>query len=59
MVALQPLLVILVCLGIAPVEGVFDNPRVGSKISKEEAYELLRKSEEEGLVHLTWYLQSG
>ena len=48
-----------VCLGIAPVEGVFDNLRVGSKISKEKAYELLSKSEEEGLVHLTWNVQSG
>ena len=48
-----------VCMHIAPVEGVFDNPRVGRKISKEEAYNLLRKSEEEGLVHLTWNVQSG
>jgi Fe-S-cluster-containing hydrogenase component 2 len=48
-----------ICLGIAPVEGVFDNPRVGSKISKEEAYNLLHKSEEEGLVHLTWNVQNG
>jgi Fe-S-cluster-containing hydrogenase component 2 len=48
-----------VCMGIAPVPGVFDKPRVGRKISKEEAYGVLQKSEEAGLVHLTWNLQSG
>ncbi len=48
-----------VCLAIAPVPGVFDDSPVGHAISKEEAYELLRKSEEAGLVHLTWNVQSG
>jgi electron transport complex protein RnfB len=48
-----------VCMGIAPVPNVFDNYRYGHPISKEEAYELLRKSEEAGLVHLTWNVQGG
>ena len=48
-----------VCMGIAPVPGVFDNPRAGHAISKEEAYEVLHKSEEAGLVHLTWNVESG
>ena len=46
-----------VCLGIAPVPRVFKDSKVGHTISKEEAYEALRKSEEEGLVHLTWNVQ--
>lgn len=49
-----------VCLAIAPVPGVFDNNPLGGRvISKEEAYEVLRKSEEAGLVHLTWNVESG
>ena len=49
-----------VCLAIAPVPGVFDNfPLGGRVISKEEAYEILKKSEEAGLVHLTGNVQSG
>ena len=48
-----------VCMGIAPVPGVFDNPRVGRAITKEHAYEVLRQSEEAGLVHLTWNVESG
>jgi H+/Na+-translocating ferredoxin:NAD+ oxidoreductase subunit B len=48
-----------VCLAIAPIEGVFKNSTVGRLISKEEAYEVLRKSEEAGLVHLTWNVENG
>ena len=48
-----------VCLAIAPIEGVFENSNVGRVISKEEAYEVLGKSEEAGLVHLTWNVESG
>jgi len=48
-----------VCLGIAPVPGIFDNTKVGRAISKEEAYDVLRKSEEAGMVHLTWNVKSG
>jgi len=48
-----------VCMGIAPQPGVFDHYRHGKIISKAEAYELLRRSEEAGLVHLTWNVESG
>jgi ferredoxin len=48
-----------VCLAIAPVPGVFDNPRYGRAISKTEAYDVLQKSEEAGMVHLTWNVESG
>lgn len=42
-----------VCLAIAPVPGVFDNhPLIKKAITKEEAYEVLRISEEAGLVHM-------
>jgi Fe-S-cluster-containing hydrogenase component 2 len=42
-----------VCMAIAPVPGVFDNPHHGRTITKEEAYKLLAECEENGLVHLT------
>ena len=48
-----------VCLAIAPVPGIFDDYPTGRVISKAEAYELLRKSEEAGLVHLTGNVQHG
>lgn len=48
-----------VCLAIAPVPGIFQDSKVGHTISKEEAYEVLQKAEEEGLVHLTWNVESG
>ncbi|MBU0992535.1 MAG: 4Fe-4S binding protein [Proteobacteria bacterium] len=49
-----------VCLAIAPVPGIFDNHPFGAKpITKEEAYEVLRKSEEAGLVHMTSNFQNG
>jgi len=48
-----------VCLAIAPVDGVFKDSAVGRVITKEEAYDVLRKSEEAGLVHLTWNVESG
>lgn len=49
-----------VCLAMAPVPGIFDNHPMGARpISKEEAYEVLRKSEEAGLVHLTSNFQHG
>ena len=49
-----------VCLAVAPVPGVFENhPWGGRIISKEGAYEVLRKSEEAGLVHLTSNVESG
>ncbi len=49
-----------VCLAIAPVPGIFDNnPQNAREITKEEAYEVLRKSEEAGLVHMTGNYQNG
>ena len=48
-----------VCLAIAPVPGVFDDSPTGRVISKEEAYELLKKAEEAALVHLTMNVQIG
>lgn len=50
-----------VCMGIAPVPGIFEagTPWGGRVISKNEAYEILKKTEEAGLVHLTSNVQSG
>lgn len=49
-----------VCLAIAPVPGIFENhPFAARPITKEEAYEVLRKSEEAGLVHLTSNYENG
>ncbi len=49
-----------VCLAIAPVPGVMEKAdHWGRAISKEEAYEVLKKAEEAGLVHLTQNVQSG
>ena len=48
-----------VCLAVAPVPGVFDPSAHGRVISREEAYELLDRAEEAGLVHLTSNVQVG
>jgi NAD-dependent dihydropyrimidine dehydrogenase PreA subunit len=48
-----------VCLAIAPVPGIFENHHWGRPISKDQAYEVLRKSEEAGLVHLTSNIEAG
>lgn len=49
-----------VCLAMAPVPGVFEKSSWGGDIiTKEEAYEVLRKAEEDGLVHLTSNVESG
>jgi Na+-translocating ferredoxin:NAD+ oxidoreductase subunit B len=48
-----------VCLAIAPVPGIFDNSPVGRVLSRDEAYELLKQTEEAGLVHLTSNVQHG
>jgi NAD-dependent dihydropyrimidine dehydrogenase PreA subunit len=41
------------CLVFAPVEGAFEKSEVDRPISKEEALQILRDSEEAGLVHTT------
>jgi NAD-dependent dihydropyrimidine dehydrogenase PreA subunit len=48
-----------VCLGFAPIPGIFDNSKWARAITKEEAYEVLRVAEEAGLVHLTYNFQDG
>lgn len=48
-----------VCLGFSNSEGAFDTYRRGKTISKAEALEVLKKSEEEGLVHCTYNVQAG
>ncbi len=49
------------CMAVAPIPGVFegDHPWGGRAISKEEAYEVLRKAEEVGLVHMTGNVTGG
>jgi len=48
-----------ICTGYAPVPGIFDNSSHYRSISKDEAYALLNKAEEAGLVHLTWNMENG
>jgi NAD-dependent dihydropyrimidine dehydrogenase PreA subunit len=49
-----------VCLAIAPIPNFFDNhPLKARPITKEEAYDILKKSEEAGLVHLTSNIEKG
>jgi NAD-dependent dihydropyrimidine dehydrogenase PreA subunit len=48
-----------VCLAMAPVPGVFDKSPIGRVITKEQAYVLLKMTEEAGLVHLTNNMQNG
>lgn len=48
-----------VCLAISPIPGLFDRQPWGRPISKEEAYDVLRKAEEAGLVHMTSNIESG
>jgi Pyruvate/2-oxoacid:ferredoxin oxidoreductase delta subunit len=47
------------CLVFAPVEGAFDRSQVDRSITKEEAYEILQQTEEEGLVHSTGNYNTG
>jgi len=49
-----------VCMAMDPEPDAFENNRWGGRIiSKAEAYEVLRKSEEAGLVHMTGNVESG
>ncbi len=48
-----------VCLAIAPVEGVFDDFFWGRPISMEESLDILKRSEEAGLVHMTSNTREG
>ena len=48
-----------VCLAFAPVEHIFDDGKSGRPITKEDAYRILKISEEAGLVHMTSNVRSG
>lgn len=49
-----------VCLGVNPEPGYYDNhPWGGRVISKDQAFEILSKAEEAGLVHMTSNIESG
>jgi electron transport complex protein RnfB len=48
-----------VCLAMAPVEGVFDKSPIGKVLTKQEAHDLMKMTEEAGLVHLTYNVQGG
>jgi Na+-translocating ferredoxin:NAD+ oxidoreductase subunit B len=48
-----------VCLAFANQEDAFDKHPTGRAISREEALEVIRKADEEGLVHATFNVQSG
>ncbi len=48
-----------VCMSFAPVESFFDNDDTCRAITKEEAYTILKMSEEAGLVHMTSNYKTG
>lgn len=49
-----------VCLAFAPrKENAFDNHEITRPITKEEALRLLKESEDAGLIHCTYNVQSG
>jgi len=48
-----------ICMGIAPLPGIFDHSKMGRVISKEDAYDVLKRAEEAALVHLTWNVENG
>jgi NAD-dependent dihydropyrimidine dehydrogenase PreA subunit len=50
---------VAVCLAVAPVPGVFDKYPTGKVLTKQEAHDLMKKTEEWGLVHLTSNVQGG
>ena len=47
------------CLVFAPVEGAFEDSLADRPLSKEEALQILRQTEEAGLVHTTGNYQNG
>jgi H+/Na+-translocating ferredoxin:NAD+ oxidoreductase subunit B len=48
-----------VCMAIAPIPNVFDDRPNGRSLSRVEAKALLKKAEDEGLVHMTSNFQNG
>jgi Na+-translocating ferredoxin:NAD+ oxidoreductase subunit B len=48
-----------VCMALAPMEHIFDNHFWGRPITKEEAFRILKMTEESGLVHMTSNTKEG
>lgn len=48
-----------VCMGFAPIPGVFDDIQIGRAITKDEVKATLKMAEEAGLVHMSNNLQTG
>jgi NAD-dependent dihydropyrimidine dehydrogenase PreA subunit len=48
-----------ICMGFAPIPGMFDNSDHYRAITKDKAYATLDKAEDAGLVHLTWNVENG
>jgi ferredoxin len=47
------------CIGVAPVEGAFKSGGPDRLVTKEEALQILRETEEAGLIHTTGNYQNG
>lgn len=47
------------CLGMSQEEGAFDRYARGTIISREEALEVIKDAEQEGLVHFSYNVQDG
>ncbi|PKL36043.1 MAG: 4Fe-4S ferredoxin [Spirochaetae bacterium HGW-Spirochaetae-1] len=48
-----------VCMGVAPIDNYFNDYFWGRPISKQEAFAILKKAEEAGLVHMTNNFKNG
>jgi len=48
-----------ICTAYAPIPDAFDDRDHFRSLSKTEAYAVLNKAEEAGLVHLTWNVENG
>ncbi len=48
-----------VCMALSPLENMFDDYFWGRPITKEEAYAVLKKAEDSGLVHMTSNTREG
>ncbi len=48
-----------VCLSVAPIPGLFDKHPWGRPITKQEAYEVIEKAEQAGLVHMVSNVENG
>lgn len=48
-----------ICMGLSVIPGVFDNHPWGRKITREEAFAIMKKAEDFGLVHLATNVKNG